>query len=179
MARLWRRTSLGAAALRCSHGCTTGPALRALLHRQEVAALGTLHKGEPFVSMVPYALLPDGALVVHVSRLATHTRDMEEYSGVSVLVLAERAAGEPAQALARATLQADAQPLAPDAPGYAAARDAYLARFPASEPMFGFADFSLFRLVPRSARFVGGFAQAGSLTAAQYARLMSSASTAP
>jgi putative heme iron utilization protein len=147
-------------------------ALRALLHRQEIAALGTLHKGEPFVSMVPYALLPDGALVVHVSRLATHTRDMEEHPGVSVLVLAERGADEPAQALARATLQADAQPLA-------AARDAYLARFPASEPMFGFADFSLFRLVPRSARFVGGFAQAGSLTAAQYAQLMSSASTAP
>ena len=49
-------------------------ALRELLQQQEVAALGTLRNGEPFVSMVPYALLPDGSLVVHVSRLATHTR---------------------------------------------------------------------------------------------------------
>src|SRR4051812_34124247 len=154
-------------------------ALRELLLQQEIAALGTLHQGEPFVSMVPYALLPDGALVVHVSRLASHTRDMEEHPGVSVLVLAERAADEPAQALARATLQGEAQPLAPDSAGHEAARGAYLARFPASEPMFGFADFSLFRIVPRSARFVGAFAQAGSLTGAQYAQLMSSASTAP
>ena len=27
---------------------------------QEIAALGTLHDGEPFVSMVPYALHPGG-----------------------------------------------------------------------------------------------------------------------
>ena len=147
-------------------------ALRALLQTQHVAALGTLHKGEPFVSMVPYALLADGGLVVHVSRLATHTRDMEEHAGVGVLVMAERAADVPAQALARATLQGEALPLAPDAPAYAEGRAAYLARFPNSEPMFGFADFSLFRIVPRSARFVGGFAQAGSLTGAQYAQLM-------
>ncbi|MBC5785069.1 pyridoxamine 5'-phosphate oxidase family protein [Ramlibacter sp. USB13] len=154
-------------------------ALRELLQRQEIAALGTLHKGEPFVSMVPYALLADGALVVHVSRLATHTRDMEEHAGVSVMVLGERSPDAPAQAVPRATLQGAAHPLGTDASGYAEARAAYLARFPASEPMFGFGDFSLFRIVPRSARFVGGFAQAGSLTGAQYAQLMSSAATPP
>jgi len=154
-------------------------ALRDLLHRQEVAALGTLRRDEPFVSMVPYALLPDGALVVHVSRLATHTRDMEEHAGVSVLVMAERTPDVPAQALPRVTLQGDAQPCPSDADGHAAARDAYLARFPASEPMFGFADFLLFRIVPRSVRFVGGFAQAVSITGAQYAQLMSSAATRP
>lgn len=154
-------------------------ALRELLHAQDVAALGTLHKGEPFVSMVPYALLPDGALAVHVSQLATHTRDMEEHAGVSLLVMAPRAPEVLPQALARATLQGDALRLAPVAPGYEAARRAYLERFPDSEPLFGFADFSLFRIVPRSARFVGGFAQAGSLTGEQYTQLMSSAATRP
>ena len=154
-------------------------ALRRLLHEQDVAALGTLRRAEPFVSMVPFAVLPGGALVVYVSRLAMHTRDMEEHPGVSVLVMAPRSAEVSAQALARATLQADAHPCAPDDPHYAAARAAYLARFPDSEMMFGFADFSLFRLVPRSVRFVGGFAQAGSLTAADYAQLMSSAPTGP
>ena len=153
--------------------------LRELLLRQEVAALGTLRRDEPFVSMVPYALLPDGTLVVHVSRLATHTRDMEDHPGVSVLVLAERSPEVPAQALARATLQGDAQACPPGTDGYEAARVAYLARFPDSEPLFGFADFSLFRIVPRSVRFVGGFAQAASLTGGQYAQLMSSAPTRP
>jgi putative heme iron utilization protein len=51
--------------------------LQALLTAQPVAALATLHKGEPAASMVPYALLPNGrGVVIHVSRLATHTADM-------------------------------------------------------------------------------------------------------
>ena len=36
--------------------------LKQLLQQQDLAALGTLHRGEPFVSMVPYALLADGRL---------------------------------------------------------------------------------------------------------------------
>jgi len=148
-------------------------ALRDLLERQEVAALGTLHKGEPFVSMVPYALAPaGGGFVVHVSRLATHTRDMELHPGVSLLVMDERAPEAPPQALPRITVQGEARPCPPDAPLYAAAREAYLARFPSSQEMFGFADFSLFVIVPRALRVVGGFAQAWSLTAADYARIM-------
>lgn len=149
-------------------------ALRQLLQHQQVAGLGTLHKGEPFVSMVPYALLPDGQAVIHVSRLATHTKDMELHSGVSLLVMGEREPDQPAQALPRATLQGQARACPPDDAQYAAARNAYLARFPQSEPMFGFADFSLFVIAPRSVRFVGGFAQAGSITADDYAALMAS-----
>ena len=150
-------------------------ALRHLLLQQDVAALGTLHGGEPFVSMVPYALLPDGRCVVHVSRLATHTRDMEQHPGVSLMVLGARAPDAPAQAQPRATLQGEARPCAPEAPDHAAARAAYLARFPESEMMFGFSDFSLFVIAVRSVRFVAGFAQAGSLTADAYASLMASA----
>jgi putative heme iron utilization protein len=96
-----------------------------------------------------------------------------------VLVVATPSIDVPAQALARATLQANAQSCPPGDPQYADARAAYLARFPDSEMMFGFADFSLFRLVPRSVRFVGGFAQATSITGDTYAQLMSSAPTAP
>ena len=76
-------------------------------------------------------------------------------------------------------LRGDAQPCPPGTDGHDAARAAYLARFPDTQPLFGFADFSLFRIVPRSVRFVGGFAQAWSITGAQYAQLMSSASTPP
>ena len=68
--------------------------MRDLLRQQDVAALGTLRRDEPFVSMVPYALLADGALVVHVSRLATHTRDMEEHPGVGGFAQAGSLTGE-------------------------------------------------------------------------------------
>jgi heme iron utilization protein len=147
-------------------------ALRQLLETQEVAALGTVRNGDPFVSMVPYALLPGGTFVIHVSQLATHTKEMLAHPAVSLLVMADRSPEVIAQALPRASVQGTAQRCAPEAPEYAAARAAYLSRFPDSEDMFGFADFSLFLVAPRSARFVGGFAQAWSVTADDFIALM-------
>jgi putative heme iron utilization protein len=138
--------------------------LRAILLEQRVAALGTLHDAQPFVSMVPFALVGHGAaLVIHVSQLAAHTRDMLLHPQVSVLVMAPPGPGTLPQALPRVTLQGEAEQLAEDEPLYAAARAAYLARFPDSEPMFGFGDFSLFLIRPSSLRLVGGFAQARTL----------------
>ena len=56
---------------------TESAALMNLLRTQPVASLATLHRGAPAVSMVPFALLPDGTgFVIHVSQLATHTQDM-------------------------------------------------------------------------------------------------------
>lgn len=147
-------------------------ALKQLLRGSDIAALATLHKDEPAVSMVPYALLPDGRFVIHVSQLATHTRDMQEHAGVSLLVLGERAPGMLAQEQPRASVHGEARPCPAEAPEYAAARAGYLARFPESEPMFGFGDFSLFLVTPRALRFVAGFAQAFSVTAPAYRELM-------
>ncbi|NWG73803.1 MAG: pyridoxamine 5'-phosphate oxidase family protein [Rubrivivax sp.] len=84
-------------------------ALRRLLDPRPVSALGTLHRGEPAVSMVPF-VLPRGQdrLVVHVSGLAPHTRDMREHPRVGLLVMAECATDMMPQALPRVALQADA-----------------------------------------------------------------------
>jgi hypothetical protein len=148
--------------------------LRELLRSQPVAALGTLHNGKPYVSMAPFALLAGGAgFVVHVSRLAPHTRDMERSPAVSLLLMAPAQASVPPQALARVTVLGEAHRCPPSDARHAAAEAAYLERFPSSAPMFGFGDFSLFVITPKSLRFVGGFAQAASLTAAQFAAVMS------
>lgn len=148
--------------------------LRALLQAQQVAALGTLHAGRPCVSMVPFALLPGGAdFIIHVSQLAAHTRDMLACPQVSLLVIAPPAPGMMAQELARITVQGEAIQLAAGTPGHAAARTAYLARFPQSEPMFGFSDFSLFKIVPDAIHFVGGFAQATSVSPETFASMLS------
>jgi len=149
-------------------------ALRTLLESQEVASLGTLHNGEPFVSMVPYALVPGGrGFVIHVSSLAAHTKDMLSNPAVSLLVVAPPQPGVLAQALARVTVQGEARRCAHGHPDHAHARHAYLSRFPQSAEMFGFSDFSLFIIAPRSARFIGGFAQATSMTADTLAGIMS------
>lgn len=139
-------------------------ALRDLLHTQQIAALGTLHQGEPFVSMVPFAILLGGdGFVIHVSRLATHTKDMLLSPAVSLLVVALSPPGSSAQATARVTIQGQAQPCPDSTPGHAEAKAAYLSRFPQTADLFGFADFSLFVIRPTFVRFVGGFAQATTL----------------
>ena len=147
-------------------------ALRDLLARQPVAALATLHEGEPAVSMVPCALLPDGRFVIHVSALASHTADLRAHPEVSLLIAAPLAAGESPLALPRLSVRGRAELCPPGAPGYEAARAAYLARLPESEELFSFGDFSLFAISVLSARFVGGFAQARSLTAAGFADIV-------
>ncbi len=142
----------------------TARMLRHLLDRRPVAALGTLHRGEPAVSMVPF-VLPHGAtaLIIHVSALATHTRDMQEHPRVSLLVMDEPDDATPPQALPRVALQADAAQLPREGAAYEAARAAYLARFPEAAPMFELGDFSIVTLQPVSARLVAGFGRAHSL----------------
>jgi len=138
--------------------------LRRLLDVRPVGALGTLHRGEPAVSMVPFVLPPDGVrLFIHVSALAPHTRDMLEHPRVSLLVMAEPGASVAAQALPRVALQADALTLSRDAPDHEAARTAYLGRFPDAAQTFELGDFSLVALQPVSARLVAGFGSAGAL----------------
>lgn len=99
--------------------------LRRLLATRPVAALGTLHRGAPAVSMVPF-VLPAGEtrVFIHVSALATHTADMRSHPRVSLLVMAEPGADASPQALARVSLQADARTLARDEADHAAARAA-------------------------------------------------------
>lgn len=135
--------------------------LRRLLARRPIAALGTLHQGEPAVSMVPIVLLDGGArLAIHVSALAPHTRDMREHPRVNLLVMDEPGPDVPVQALPRIALQADARFLERDLPEHDAACAAYLARFPDAAVTFDLGDFSLVVLQPRSARLVAGFGRA-------------------
>ena len=150
-------------------------ALQSLLTQTPVAALATLHQGEPAVSMVPYALLPDGTFVIHVSRLATHTRDMLSHDTVSLLVTASSGTSDTPLALPRASVQATACRCEPEAPVYTQARAAYLARLPEAEELFSFGDFSLFVITPRALRYVAGFGRAMSLNAAQYRALWAGA----
>lgn len=149
------------------------PAVRALLASQRIASLGTLHDGEPYVSMVPFALLAEGPdFVVHVSALAAHTKDMLASPKVSLLVIAPEAADVAPQATARLTVQGDATELDAGDARHAAAKGAYLHRFPQSANTFELADFSIFLIRARMLRFVGGFAQAKSLTPEGLARIL-------
>jgi len=134
--------------------------MRELVLGRSVAALGTLHAGEPLVSMVPYALHgADHNFLIHVSALAAHTRDMLAHPRVSLLITAAEGDTAP-QALPRLSVQGDALPLARDGGEYAAGKTAYLARFADAAQMFELTDFSLFLIQPVALRFVAGFGKA-------------------
>jgi putative heme iron utilization protein len=150
--------------------------LAGLVRGRTVAALGTLHAGAPFVSMVPFAVPSAGdAFVIHVSRLAAHTQDMLDDPRVSLLVTQAEGEGVPAQGLARVTVLGEAREMVKGSAEERACREAYLARFPEAEPLTGFGDFSFFAIRPSRARFVAGFAQAMSVTAETLSRVLRAA----
>ena len=138
--------------------------LQQLLHGRMNAALGTLHQGAPFVSMVPFAVARDGSLILHVSRLAAHTRDMLNNSEVSLLIAELESSGKMPQALARVTFQGRAQMLERDSKKHIDAREVYLSRFPDAASLFEFSDFNIFIIKPVSARVIAGFGQAVTIT---------------
>lgn len=147
--------------------------IRDILQTQQVAALGTLHDGAPYVSMVPYAILPGGeGFVILVSQLSAHTNDMLSSPAVSLLVVARPSSETPVHATARVTIQGQAKPCADLIQGQAEAKAAYLTKFPETAGLFSFADFLLFVIRPTSIRFVGGFAQAATLDPAALAKLL-------
>jgi hypothetical protein len=144
-----------------------------VLASRKVAALGTLHGGAPYVSMVPFALLEDGsAFLIHVSELSAHTQDMLTDPRVSLLIAESESAETLPQALARVTVLGKASQIDESAPEHAPAMARYLNRFPDSAPMFGFGDFSLFAIRPATLRWIGGFAAAQSLTPEEFAEAL-------
>jgi len=148
--------------------------LAQLVRARATAALGTLHAGAPYVSMVPYAIAADGSgFIIHVSTLAAHTKDMLADARVSLLITEAEGGGKSPLGLARVSVQATAEPIGsePRLPGFKAA---YLARFPDAEQMFDFGDFSMFLIRTVSARFVAGFGQAHSLSAESLAQILRS-----
>jgi putative heme iron utilization protein len=149
-------------------------ALRDMLHTQRVASLGTLNaEGGPFVSMVPFAIEPEaGCLVIHVSLLAPHTRNLLSNPAVSVMVMQAEVAGEPVHALPRVSMDGTAARLQPQSPGWLAARDAYLARFPEAEPMTHLGDFNFVVIHLTAARQVAGFGTARPLDAEDLASVL-------
>jgi hypothetical protein len=83
--------------------------VRALLLNRGVAALATLHDGLPSASMVPFAATAATGrfvLLVHVSGMAAHTRDMQSRPEVCLLVTTPESADVPPQALPRISIPA-------------------------------------------------------------------------
>jgi heme iron utilization protein len=139
---------------------------KALLRTTRAGALATIDRntGHPFGSLVNVATDCDGSPLILISRLSTHTANLENDRRASLL-LASVGRGDPL-AHPRLTVLGDFAPIGREDPGEARLRRRFLARHPKSELYAGFADFSFWRLAVASAHLNAGFARAADLKAA-------------
>jgi putative heme iron utilization protein len=137
-----------------------------LVVAQRWAALATVSQGRAAGSMVAYAAEPGlRGLLMFLSMLGSHTRDLIADPRSSLVVTApDPGEGDP-QTLPRASLEGAAHEVARHDPEFAGAWACYVGRFPDAAPRIALTDFLLMRFVPERARYVGGFARAATYTA--------------
>jgi putative heme iron utilization protein len=139
---------------------------KTLLRSVRAATLATIDRntGHPFASLVNVATDSDGSPIILISRLSTHTANLETDSRASVL-LAATGKGDPL-AHPRLTVLGRFEQIARDDPDEPRLRRRFLARHPKSELYAGFGDFAFWRLSVASAHLNAGFARAADLAAA-------------
>src|SRR6516164_4086711 len=140
-------------------------AAKSLLRSVRAGTLATIDRntGHPFGSLVNVATDIDGSPLILISRLSTHTANLEK-DGRASLLLAAVGRGDPL-AHPRLTVLGTFAPVGRDDAGEERVRRRFLSRHPKSELYAGFADFSFWRLAVVSAHFNGGFARAADLKA--------------
>jgi heme iron utilization protein len=140
---------------------------KTLLRATRTGTLATLDRnsGHPFASLVNVATDSDGAPLILVSRLATHTANLE-VDGRASLLLAETGKGD-ALTHPRLTVLGTFAPVARDNADDPRIRRRFLARHPKSELYAGFGDFAFWRMAVVSAHLNGGFARAADLSASE------------
>lgn len=139
--------------------------LQSLVRATRTATLATLRGGAPNVSMV--LVLPEddfSAFHVRVSRLAWHTQDMQDDARVALSIQQTDAPARDPQQLARITLRGDAMQLPNEGAQFERLKAAWLARYPDAGVTFELPDFAFWKIAPREARFVAGFARTFNLT---------------
>lgn len=127
---------------------------RQLLRGHYYGALCTLSKkfnGHPFGSITPYLADHDGSLLILISALAEHTRNIQHDPRVSLITHNQN--DSHIQTQGRVTVVGEAHSVTDK--HHAGAR--YLRYFPEAAGYFAMHDFSFYRIVPQSLRFIGGF----------------------
>ena len=138
-------------------------AARKLLRAARVGTLATSMQGQPFASLVTPATAPDLAVLLLLSELSEHTRHLRADPRCSLLVYGT-AEGINPQTAPRVTVTGLGETVAD-----AALKARYLAVHPYAALYAGFGDFALWRVRPVNGLYVGGFARAARLRAADLA----------
>ncbi len=127
---------------------------RLMLRAHRYGVLCTLSKrfdGYPFGSITPYLADHDGSLLILISTLAEHTKNILHDPRVSLITHDQR---DPhIQTQGRVTVVGNAAP----EPDREQAGLRYLRYFPEARTYFAMHDFSFYRVRPVAIRYIGGF----------------------
>ena len=127
---------------------------RLMLRAHRYGVLSTLSKkfdGYPFGSITPYLVDHDGSLLILISTLAEHTKNILHDPRVSMITHDQR---DPhIQTQGRVTVLGNAE----QEPGREQAGLRYLRYFPEAGSYFAMHDFSFYRIRPMAIRYIGGF----------------------
>ena len=132
---------------------------RRLLRAAAFATLATADEGQPFASLATPAVAPDGAILLLLSDLSEHTRQLRRDGRCSLLALGTPDGPNP-QTIPRVTITGRAV-LHPDE----AARTRWVWHHPHAAFYAGFGDFNIWRLQPDAGLLVAGFGRAARLRA--------------
>jgi putative heme iron utilization protein len=138
---------------------------RQLLRAHRYGALSTLSKkfdGHPFGSITSYLADHDGSVLILISTLAEHTRNIQHDPRVSLIT--HNQADPHIQTQGRATLVGEARIVTQREQ----AGRRYLRYFPEAATYFGMHDFSFYRITVRAVRYIGGFGNIHWVTAEEY-----------
>ena len=127
---------------------------RTLYNSRSSGVLSTISvklEGYPFGSVVPYSLDQEGNAVVLISTIAQHTKNISADPRCSLMILSE---SDDVQANSRLCIVGDMQKLPADDTATIAR---YYRHFPKSKGYHEAHDFSFYRLLPVSIRYIGGF----------------------
>ena len=127
---------------------------RKLLRAHRYGALSTLSKkfdGFPFGSITPYLVDHDGSLIILISTLAEHTKNILHDPRVSLITHDQRDAQ--IQTQGRVTVVGNARLISERE----AIGTRYLRYFPEAEKYLQMHDFSFYRIQPIAIRYIGGF----------------------
>jgi heme iron utilization protein len=132
----------------------TARAARQLLRAHRYGALSTLSKkfdGYPFGSITPYLVDHDGSVLILISTLAEHTKNIQSDPRVSLITHNQEDPHIQTQGritvVGHATLMEERDQ----------AGKRYLRYFPEAQTYFDMLDFSFYRIVPLALRYIGGF----------------------
>ncbi len=127
---------------------------RRMLRAHRYGALGTLSKkfdGYPFGSITPYLVDHDGSLLILISTLAEHTKNIGHDPRASLITHDQR--NPHIQTQGRVTVVGNARL----EPNREQAGVRYLRYFPEAQTYFAMHDFSFYRICPVAIRYIGGF----------------------